>query len=77
MAEVADIAVVSFEKFILGNEADKHDVSKELYKAFSTVGWVYLKDFGIPQSRVDEIFALVSPSNSCHLFRIAVDISYM
>jgi isopenicillin N synthase-like dioxygenase len=59
MTEAADIAVVSFDKFINGNDADKRAVAQEIYNAFSTVGWVYLKDHGIPQSRVDEIFSLV------------------
>lgn len=59
MAEAADIAVVSFDKFINGGEAGRRAVAKELYEAFSTVGWVYLKDHGIPRERVDEIFALV------------------
>ena len=59
MAEAAEIAVVSFERFINGGDADKHAVARELYEAFSTVGWVYLKDHGIPQSRVDHIFKLV------------------
>lgn len=58
--ESADIAVVSFDRFINGTDAGKHQVAKELYHAFSTVGWVYLKDHGIPQSKVDEIFQLVS-----------------
>ena len=60
MVETADIAVVSFARFIHGSDADKRAVAKELYEAFSTVGWVYLKDHGIPQERVDEIFSLVS-----------------
>ena len=60
MVETADIAVVSFDRFIHGNDAEKRTVAKELYYAFSTVGWVYLKDHGIPQERVDEIFGLVS-----------------
>jgi isopenicillin N synthase-like dioxygenase len=59
MAEAADIAVVSFDKFINGNDADKRAVAQQIYNAFSTVGWVYLKDHGIPQSRVNEIFSLV------------------
>lgn len=61
MTQAADIAVVSFERFINGDNGDKRAVAKELYEAFSTVGWVYLKDHGIPQTRVDEIFELVSP----------------
>jgi isopenicillin N synthase-like dioxygenase len=65
MTEAADIAVVSFDKFINGGEAGQRAVAKELYEAFSTVGWVYLKDHGIPQERVDEIFRLV-----CHFYSL-------
>jgi isopenicillin N synthase-like dioxygenase len=57
--ETADIAVVSFEAFLNGNDSERRAVAKEIYKAFSTVGWVYLKDHGIPQGRLDEIFRLV------------------
>lgn len=59
MTESADIAIVSFDKFINGGDAEKRAVAKQLYAAFSTVGWVYLKDFGIPKERIDEIFGLV------------------
>lgn len=59
MAKTAEIAIVSFDEFINGGDAGRRAVAKELYSAFSTVGWVYLKDFGIPQERVDEIFGLV------------------
>jgi hypothetical protein len=59
MIETADIAVVSFDKFNNGGDADKRAVAKQLYNAFSTVGWVYLTDHGIPQERVDETFGLV------------------
>ncbi|KAJ4288077.1 hypothetical protein N0V90_012094 [Kalmusia sp. IMI 367209] len=58
MVEAADIAVVSFENFINGNDADKRAVAKEVYDAFSSVGWVYIADHGIPQARVDEVFQL-------------------
>jgi len=60
MTESADIAIVSFDNFINGGDAEKRAVAKQLYEAFSTVGWVYLKDFGIPKDRIDEIFGLVS-----------------
>jgi isopenicillin N synthase-like dioxygenase len=62
MSEAANIAVVSFDRFINGNDEDKRAVAKQLYHAFSTVGWVYLKDHGIPQERVDEMFGLVRSS---------------
>ncbi|KAK4942569.1 hypothetical protein LTR10_017698 [Elasticomyces elasticus] len=52
------IPIVSFEKFLTGNRADQQQVAQQVYDAFSTVGFIYLKDYGIPQSRVDEVFAL-------------------
>jgi isopenicillin N synthase-like dioxygenase len=59
MSDTAGIAVVSFDKFLHGGDEDKRDVARQLYDAFSIVGWVYLKDHGISQERVDEIFSLV------------------
>jgi isopenicillin N synthase-like dioxygenase len=59
MSDTAGIAVVSFDKFLHGGDKDKRDVARQLYDAFSIVGWVYLKDHGISQERVDEIFSLV------------------
>lgn len=55
----AEIAEVSFDRFLHGTDADKKAVAQEIYDAFSTVGFVYVKDHGIPQARVDEIFAVV------------------
>lgn len=59
MVAAAEIAIVSFDKFINGDYAEKRTVAKQLYNAFSSIGWVYLSDFGIPQERVDQIFELV------------------
>lgn len=66
MVEAADIAVVSFDRFINGSNADKKAVAQEVYDAFSTVGWVYISDHGV--SRVDEVFGLVR-AVPCHLSR--------
>lgn len=55
----AEIAEVSFDRFLHGDAADRQAVAQEIYSAFSTVGWVYVKDHGIPQQRVDDIFELV------------------
>lgn len=57
--EASTIPVVSFEKFLTGKRDDQKQVAKQVYDAFSTVGFIYLKDHGIPQTRVDEIFELV------------------
>ena len=59
MTQAADIAIVSFDRFINGDGTDKKAVAKEVYDAFSSVGWVYISDHGIPQTRVDEVFGLV------------------
>ncbi|KPI43989.1 uncharacterized protein AB675_6185 [Cyphellophora attinorum] len=54
----AEIAEVSFAPFLHGNGADRKAVAQEIFDAFSTVGFVYVKDHGIAQERVDEIFGL-------------------
>jgi len=65
MTDSADIAVISFISFINGGDVERREVAKQLYEAFSTIGWVYLKDFGIPKERIDEIFVLVSCGIVC------------
>lgn len=64
------IPVVSFEKFLTGTRDDQKEVAKQVYDAFSTVGFIYLKNTGISQARVDEIFELVcmnqKPSHHPH-----------
>jgi len=52
--------VVSFSPFLSGSENEQKNVTRELYHAFSIYGWVYLKDFGISQDELDELFAVVS-----------------
>ncbi|EXJ91339.1 hypothetical protein A1O1_04451 [Capronia coronata CBS 617.96] len=52
------IPLVSFENFLTGDRAAQEEVANQVYEAFSTVGFIYLKDFGIPQSRIEEIFGL-------------------
>lgn len=50
--------VVSFAPFLTGSESEQRAVAQELYDAFHTYGWVYLKDFGISEEEVQEMFAL-------------------
>ena len=54
------IPVVSFERFLTGDRQCQEQVAKQVYNAFSTVGFIYLKDHGIPLDRVQQIFDLVS-----------------
>lgn len=42
-----DIPIVSFAPFLTGSEQDQVQVAKEVYQAFSTVGFIYLTDHGI------------------------------
>jgi isopenicillin N synthase-like dioxygenase len=53
----ADIAVVSFERFLNGDDQARREVAREIYDAFSTVGWVYIKDHGV--DTVEDAFSLV------------------
>ncbi|KAI9739713.1 MAG: hypothetical protein M1834_006432 [Cirrosporium novae-zelandiae] len=48
--------IVSFAPFLSGTPEGKQKVAQELYDAFHMYGWVYLKDFGIEQETVDEMF---------------------
>lgn len=53
----ADIAVVSFERFLNGDDKARQEVAAEIYDAFSSVGWVYIKDHGV--DGVEDAFKLV------------------
>ena len=56
----ADIPVISFAPFLSGSRDDQKAVAKQIYNAFTDIGFVYLKDHGIPQSEVDAAFREVS-----------------
>lgn len=52
----ANIPVVSFAPFLTGDKEQRQVVAQQVYDAFSTVGFIYLKDHGISQSDVEQIF---------------------
>ncbi|KAG4431491.1 hypothetical protein IFR05_013021 [Cadophora sp. M221] len=52
----ASFPIISFQNFISGTEDEKREVAQELYNAFHTFGWIYLKDFGISADEIDEMF---------------------
>lgn len=56
----ANIPVVSFAPFLSGNKEERQKVAQQVYDAFSTVGFIYLKDHGISQSDVEQVFQEVS-----------------
>ena len=68
MPVATDIPIVSFAPFLSGTKEEQHFVAQQVYDAFSTVGFIYLKDHGIPRSEVEAVFQEVS-SVSGHLVR--------
>lgn len=62
VAMSANIPVVSFAPFLSGNKEERQKVARQVYDAFSTVGFIYLKDHGISQSDVEQVFREVSLS---------------
>ncbi|EKG22135.1 Oxoglutarate/iron-dependent oxygenase [Macrophomina phaseolina MS6] len=59
-AQSANFPIISFAPFLDPNapESEQRAVAQKLYDAFHTYGWVYLKDFGISDEEVAEMFAL-------------------
>ncbi|KAK0661119.1 2-oxoglutarate-Fe(II) type oxidoreductase [Lasiodiplodia hormozganensis] len=60
MAESANFPIISFAPFLDPNapESEQRAVAQKLYDAFHTYGWVYLRDFGISDEEVADMFAL-------------------
>ncbi|GME54822.1 Oxoglutarate/iron-dependent oxygenase [Neofusicoccum parvum] len=56
----ANFPIISFAPFLDVNapEAEQRAVAQKLYDAFHDYGWVYLRDFGISDEEVAEMFAL-------------------
>jgi hypothetical protein len=52
--------IVSFDPFLNGGDEGRKAVAAKLYDAFHNFGWVYLKDFGISEAEIENMFARVS-----------------
>jgi len=50
--------IISFAPFLHGTQEEQLSCAQEIHKSFSTYGWLYLKDHGIPQDDVDQMFAM-------------------
>ena len=55
-ANSSHIPIVNFEKFRKGDINDKRQVSKELFRAFMDVGFVYLQSPGLSATQQDTMF---------------------
>jgi isopenicillin N synthase-like dioxygenase len=57
---MADIPIVDFSKAISGSREEKEQVAQQIDDAFRNVGFVYLKNHGVPKDMVAECFDWVS-----------------
>jgi isopenicillin N synthase-like dioxygenase len=53
------IPVVDLNEFVNGNDTSKHHFVNELGKAFEDVGFVSVKNHGVPQELIDEYYEAV------------------
>jgi len=54
-----DIPVLDFGKFLHGSDEEKQEIAKNIDEAFRKVGFVYLKNHGVPKEMVDKAFEWV------------------
>ncbi|KAF2096364.1 Clavaminate synthase-like protein [Rhizodiscina lignyota] len=50
------IPVIDFDRFLHGSSEEKKATAKQVDDAFHNVGFVYIKNHGIPQEQVDKCF---------------------
>ena len=53
---IEEIPVIDFEPFIKGDAAARQTVVQQIYQACHEVGFMYLKNPGIPQDLIEELF---------------------
>jgi isopenicillin N synthase-like dioxygenase len=54
----SEISIVDFEGYLNGDEATKTHVAKQLLAALKSCGFVYLENFGITPTEVEQMFAM-------------------
>jgi isopenicillin N synthase-like dioxygenase len=57
---MAEIPVVDFAKTMNGTREERENIAQSLDDAFRNVGFVYLKNHGVPPEMVNECFDWVS-----------------
>ena len=58
--DYSGIPVLDFSRLRHGSSEDTHETATKLFEAFRDVGFVYLKNHGLPQETVDEAFSWVN-----------------
>jgi isopenicillin N synthase-like dioxygenase len=59
ISSMANIPIVDFAKAASGTKEEKEKIASQIDEAFRNVGFVYLKNHGVPRETVDECFAWV------------------
>jgi isopenicillin N synthase-like dioxygenase len=54
---MADIPLIDFGLFLKGDEKEKQKAAEDIDDAFRNLGFVYLKNHGVPKEMVEECFA--------------------
>ena len=57
MTSIATIPLIDFAPFVTGNVGDRQRVAQEIYAACHEVGFMYLRNSGIPSALSDRLFA--------------------
>ena len=60
------VPVVDFSQFLHGSAADRQAAAHAIDEAFQHIGFVHLRNHGVPQERVDACFAWVFHPAACH-----------
>lgn len=60
VGESDGISVIDFGAFLDGSQKDA--VGAAMLASFKNIGFVYLVNHGLPQDKIDAIFAWVSPA---------------
>jgi isopenicillin N synthase-like dioxygenase len=50
------VPIIDFEPFLKGTDLERMAVAKQVLEAFQTIGFIYLRGHGIPQSTIDLAF---------------------
>lgn len=53
---VDQIPLIDFDPFLNGGAAGRQEVARQIAVACETIGFLYLKNHGVPQSKVDAVF---------------------
>ena len=77
MNPIDEIPVIDFQPFLTGNTLYKKSVASAIDTALNSIGFIYISNHGIDQSKVDECFNWVSYISLVTLKQESVLRSYM